>query len=149
MVVGKSPMASLLERRERSMASPAVEKATIYSALKFQQLEADDLKRSSESTVRNLNMEPVEPELSFEALEKKRCVSSGLPWPHIHYDSVSDMPKGINYIRLSSGWRCLSSVRVIELRLSRDCCLNDFPGYGPLKPLSLEFEVHLFCCSQI
>ncbi len=130
------------------MALPTVEKATIYSALKFQQLktevrkrglmtrgtkrsqaigqlEADDLKSFSESAVRNLNMELVEPELSFEALEKKRCVSSGLPWPHIHYDYVSDMPKGTNYIRLSSGWRCLSSIRVIELRLSRDFCLNN------------------------
>ena len=45
MVVGKSPMASLLVRRERSMAPPAMEKATIYSALKFQQLKAEVRKR--------------------------------------------------------------------------------------------------------
>jgi uncharacterized membrane protein YdjX (TVP38/TMEM64 family) len=45
MVVGKSPMASLLERRERSMVPPTVEKATIYSALKFQQLKAEVRKR--------------------------------------------------------------------------------------------------------
>jgi hypothetical protein len=32
----------------------------------IEQLEANDLKRSSESIARSLNMEPVEPELSFE-----------------------------------------------------------------------------------
>ncbi len=34
-----------VERRERSMAPPAVDKATIYSAFKFQQLKAEVRKR--------------------------------------------------------------------------------------------------------
>ncbi len=61
----------------------------------------------------------------------RRCIA-----PHIHYDSPLDIPDGINYVRGASAWRCIAPVRIIDWRLSRDCCLHDFPGYFPLKPIS-------------
>ena len=43
---------------------------------------------------------------------------------------------GLNYKPVSNGFRCLSPVRIIEMRLAKNCCLNDFPGYTPLKALT-------------
>ena len=35
---------------------------------------------------------------SPEALERERCLSTGLPWPHIDYASWEYMPAGINFL---------------------------------------------------
>ncbi len=136
-----------------------MEKISIYSSWKFQelkaevrrrglvtrgykrsisiaQLEADDLERANEASVRSLDLNPVESEVSPEVLEQRRTVDSGLPWPHIHYDSPLDISDGINYVRAASTWRCIAPFRIIEWRLSRDCCLHDFPEHFPLKPIS-------------
>jgi hypothetical protein len=76
----------------------------------------------------------VEEEPSAETVERELCRSTGLPWPHIDYASREDMPRGINWRRVPSGWRITISIRAIEHRLSTDLCLDDFPGYVSERP---------------
>ncbi len=61
-------------------------------SISIAQLEADDLERANEASVRSLDLNPVESEVSPEVREQRRTVDSGRAasaWAEVHCASYS------------------------------------------------------------
>ncbi len=113
-VVASSP--AVKASVEKTVAPSVADRVSVYSTWKFpmsraelikrklmtcraiavaiERLEADDaLKERIRLPRPNFDPAPVlESVLSFEDSEKERCAVEGLPWPHIVYQSLSDIP---------------------------------------------------------
>jgi hypothetical protein len=125
--VGPSPMVEFLASKAAAARSREEEQGVVDLTARSLDMDSSGVQSSSES-------------ISFEEREKKEYLAQGFPWTHIEYQRISDIPPTINNIRVGSVWRCISSVSIIETRLAMDCCLEDFPGYVPKKPIT-EYRV--------
>jgi hypothetical protein len=155
LIAGKSSAVSPFEASRNLYSKVYSERSSVYDKFGFQelkelvrrrglttrgrsrrvcidQLEAEDIRLASLPAC-VLNLDASSAVETVVETEESRTRAGGFAWPHIEDDSTAYIPTGRNYKRVSNGWMCLAPVSIIEMRLSKDCCLNDFPGYVPLK----------------